>query len=110
MKALFFLSAFIFISCTGKDEQSPLKMIGSKLELSAEGYGTVYTFTARNEGDSIIDSFTVAITLIDSGDTKETINYDYPFELVPFEEGQFFARFNYVVKNDSSVTFKYRFE
>lgn len=108
MKTLLFLSAFIFISCT-KDEPNPLKMIGSKFELAVEGYGTIYTFTARNEGDSIIDSFTVAITLIDSGDTKETVVYDYPFELVPFEEGQFYTRFNYMVKNDSSVTFKYRF-
>jgi hypothetical protein len=109
MKALIFFSIFLLISCGEKEETFPVKVIGEELLHNDPLNGCFYLFTFRNEGDAIVDSFKVDISLYEDG-LQVTSSRNVREELVPFASTVRSVFFPYVIKNDSNVSFKYRFK
>lgn len=108
MKKLLLLLALFAISCEKKSEPFPVKVISESLEFR-DDIRSWYLFTFRNEGDGIIDSFTVTIQLYEDG-LQATDSRVVREELVPFQTTSRLVGFEYSVKNDSDVTFKYKFK
>ena len=109
MKNLIILFAVLLIvSCSDKKESDPIKVIFHELEFQDSQY-SLYHFTARNESDAIVESFTIETSLFQDGsfimkDTR-TINA----ELVPFQTVDYGVVFEFATI-DSLVTFKYKFK
>jgi hypothetical protein len=108
MKKLLLLLALFAISCEKKSEPYPVKVISEDLIFSDSLY-SFYRFTLRNESDAIVDSFKVTVSLYEDG-LQIVETRKYRDELVPYEEAIIAIVFEYAIKNDSNVTFKYRFE
>lgn len=109
MKALIFFSLFIVISCQEKDDPEPIVVTGCEAVHLYDG-GSFYLFTFRNEGSTAIDSFTVDVSLYEDGVRQISVSRTYREELIPFHSVKMQIWFNYVVKDSSKVTFKYRFK
>lgn len=107
MKHVFLLLALLVMSCEKDEKESPIKIIGHELLISGEGYGSLYRFTARNEGDAIVDSFTVFVTMVIDGENVETSSGKCLEETIPFQTQQVLIRFQYVVTTEA-VEFRYK--
>lgn len=108
MKKLILLIALFALSCDKKEEPSPIKVISEEFILSDSVF-SFYVFKFRNESDSIVDSFTVSISLYEDG-LRATETRTYRDELVPYEECAMGIVFEYPIKDNLNVYFKCKFK